>query len=1152
MAITTRQTSLLVQQDWKTVYQTFREADFQSYDFETLRKTMIDYIRTYYPEDFNDFIESSEYIALIDLLAFLGQSLAFRTDINARENFIDTAERRDSILKLARLISYNPKRNVPSSGLLKIESLTTTESILDSNGLNLANLIISWNDTANDMWLEQFTAILDAALVNNQIIGKPGASKTLNGILTDEYTIQLTDGLTGVFRFTSVVDGAVMNFEAVSATSQGQDFIYERAPSESDNFNILYRNDNLGNASNNTGYFVYFKQGTVNAQNFTITESLPNRVVNFNFDNINNSDLWLYQLDSEGNETKLWSAVPAVAGVNVIYNNTDERNLYQISTRANDQIDLIFGDGSFTNIPLGSFRLYFRQSNGLTYKITPDEMQSIVIPLTYQSRTGRAETLTVRATLNYTVANSTARETIEEIRAKAPQSYYVQNRMITGEDYNLFPYTKFSTILKVKSVNRSSSGVSRYLDVLDVTGKYSSTNVFSQDGIIYKQDFVNSFPFQWNSTSEILGFIYDQIIPILSTKELQHFYYSKYPRYTIADYRWVSSNQNSTGSIGFFTTESSYNDAVSARSLGSFAIEDIAKPVVVGNSAGVRTNLKYITVGSIVKFSPGTGRYFDSKNQIKLGAPSLEGDKQFIYAGVMDINGSFVTLSVQLPDGAIISEIIPEFKNSLQNISLEGTPIITVMSDYIRTYKSFGLRYDRTTQTWILVDQQDLDTSEDPYDFSFDNSGNTNGLGLDSSWLVKVSWNGLDYKVSYRGLNYVFESVLETRFYFDERVRVYDTKTGLTINDQIKILKINNKPDSVDPLLEDQTWFVYKNIVESDGYQSTRRIFVTFPDSNSDGVPDNPDLFENTVAPTVNANQKYVYFKSAADANRFIFLQSVDATTIISDFPDRSAILREVNAYENTQIFYATTERKFYQLTVDANTRFLTELTDYTSYIGRENLYFQYRHNSPNYRRIDPSPNNIIDLYILTKTYAQDYQAWITDSSGVVEEPLRPSTEELKTEYGELENFKAISDTLIYSSAIFKPLFGRRAIEPLRAKFKVVKNSNVVVSDNDIKSGLIAAVNNYFDIANWDFGETFYFSELSAYLHTVLSPQIASVVIVPNDSAQRFGTLYQINAEANEILISAATVDDVEIISAITAAQLNQQLSNTIPAALGS
>lgn len=47
MATTTRQTNLLVNQDWTKIYQSFREADFQSYDFQTLRKSMIDYLRLY-------------------------------------------------------------------------------------------------------------------------------------------------------------------------------------------------------------------------------------------------------------------------------------------------------------------------------------------------------------------------------------------------------------------------------------------------------------------------------------------------------------------------------------------------------------------------------------------------------------------------------------------------------------------------------------------------------------------------------------------------------------------------------------------------------------------------------------------------------------------------------------------------------------------------------------------------------------------------------------------------------------------------------------------------------------------------------------------------------------------------------------------------
>ena len=123
MATTDRQNSLLVSQDWQKIYRSFQQSDFLSYDFDTIRRSMIQYLQNNYPEDFNDYIESSEYIALIDLIAYLGQNLSFRTDLNARENFIDTAERRDSILRLARLLSYVPKRNISSSGLLKIKYL---------------------------------------------------------------------------------------------------------------------------------------------------------------------------------------------------------------------------------------------------------------------------------------------------------------------------------------------------------------------------------------------------------------------------------------------------------------------------------------------------------------------------------------------------------------------------------------------------------------------------------------------------------------------------------------------------------------------------------------------------------------------------------------------------------------------------------------------------------------------------------------------------------------------------------------------------------------------------------------------------------------------------------------------------------------------
>src|SRR6056297_2581420 len=187
MSITDRQNRLLVAEDWKRVYQTFRNAYFQSYDFDNLRRTMINYLRQNYPEDFNDYIESSEYLALIDLIAFLGQNLSFRIDLNARENFLETAERRESILRLARLISYNPKRNLAANGLLKIDTVKTTESVVDSSGLNLSGITVRWNDRGNNNYREQFTKILNAALPSSNTIGNPQKRDTIGGVVTEKY-----------------------------------------------------------------------------------------------------------------------------------------------------------------------------------------------------------------------------------------------------------------------------------------------------------------------------------------------------------------------------------------------------------------------------------------------------------------------------------------------------------------------------------------------------------------------------------------------------------------------------------------------------------------------------------------------------------------------------------------------------------------------------------------------------------------------------------------------------------------------------------------------------------------------------------------------------------------------------------------------------
>jgi hypothetical protein len=1124
MATTTRQTSLLVAEDWTKLYQTFRSADFQSYDFETLRKSMIDYLRLYYPEDFNDFIESSEFIALIDTIAFLGQSLAFRGDLNARENFMDTAQRRDSILKLAKLISYNPKRNSAAQGFLKFDAVSTTEAIYDSNGINLAGQVINWADAGNDNWQEQFNAILNAALESNTTIGKPSAEKTVNGIDTSEYHINLISSIIPSYAFNVNLEGSKTNFEMISPTFLGQSYVYEVAPKPNLPFNFLYKNDGLGNYSVNTGFFLYFKQGSLTSVDVNFLESLPNRVYSINVDNINNTDVWVYSLDKNGQPDKLWTQVPAVNATNIIYNQSTTKDIYQISTRAGDQIDLVFGDGAFANIPQGNFRIYYRVSNGKDYKITPAELQGIIVPINYTSRTGRIETVTIRASLRYTVANAVSRETTEDIRQKAPQQYYTQNRMVTGEDYNILPYTLFNDVLKVKAVNRTSSGVSRYLDVIDTTGKYSSTNIFAQDGLVYQDTFTKSFTFDYTTTNDIYKVINNQVKPIASEQETLQFFYANYPLIALSNIYWHFSTAISNGSTGYF-------------------YDSTGKILQVGSA--VASANRYIQQNAIIRFSAGAGNYFDARNTIKTGTPKNSGDKYYIYtaielligdgtnggAGNLANNSGPITLNQSVPEGAIADKVFAVFNVDFSSM------LISEMITYIQAFENFGIRYDVDTTTWKIIAPQDLDSVSD---FNLTYTGNTNSTGLDSSWLIRFETLGQNYTVFYRGLNYVFESVKETNFYFDQTVKVFDPKTGLTIHDHVKILKVNSQPDSSAALGLDYDWYIYKNIIEVDGYENPNKIYITFPDTNNDGVPDNPELFELIVAPNINTDSKYVYFQDTYGYDNFVIRSPIDNNLVVSTYTTLKSIESNKTKYQDGQLFYIPNDDLFYQLSISGAVYTVNLVTGYTAKIGRQDLYFQYRHNSPNYRRIDPSPNNIIDLYILTKQYAADYAAWIQDTSGIVEQPTAPTGESLGLKYNSLEKYKSISDTIIYNPAKFKPIFGAKAPINLQAQFKVVKNPSVVVSDNDVKTSVIAAINTYFDITNWDFGETFYFSELAAYLHNQLAPNISSILIVPSSESSAFGSLLQINAEFNEIIQSAATVDNVQIITAITAAQLNQ------------
>jgi len=1120
MATTERQNRLLVAEEWTKIYQAFQQADFKSYDFETLRRTMVAYLKENYPDDFNDFVESSEYIALIDLIAYIAQSLSFRVDLNARENFLETAERRDSVLRLARLINYNAKRNKPATGLLKISSISTTQDVLDSTGTNLANSTIIWNDSVNSNYREQIISILNAANQTGQLFGSPRESGTIGGIATEVYTISSNQTDLPIFKFNKSIGGVSRSFEITSATINDSESIYESSPIPGTGLTYTYRTDGSGDTSNNTGFFFLFKQGDLQQTNFTVNSATTNFIQSINTSNINDTDVWLYKLDQFGQLMEQWTKVSSLSGNNAIYNSLEksQRSIYNIVTKNNDAIDLVFGDGNFSDLPLGSFKTYYRTSDNAKFAIQPAEMQNIQIEIPYIDANGAQQTLTVTTSLKSSIYNSSTTESSASIREKAPQVYYSQNRMITAEDYQVVPLSASQEIIKVRSVNRTASGISRAKEILDPTGAYSNVSVFADDGMVYREESMNTFTFTFNNRNNIKSTIDNLIEKKLKEAYSRQFYYLKYGTKDLSSLSaiWNSTTTSTNTNTGYFNT-----GGTGALVIGEFAT----------------SNMKYAKPGALVKFVSPDTREFLNNTLVTAGTDNAE-DRTWVKIGAVVNDGANsgvgnlesglgpVTLNSIIPDGSITSLVIPNLTTTFAD------DLKTDIIDRTEAYEEFGLRYDVDTETWKVITATNLSASSV---FSLSNTGSTAGTNLDTSWWFKFTNDGNTYTVTYRSLDYVFESEGQNKFHYDTQEKIYDYKTGKSVKDTVKVLKTNSIVSTGNSIGYPINWQVVDTVTEADGYQDNRKVKIGFYDDDDDNVVDNPEIFDIIVEPDTSPTLKFVFFEKYISYNNIARYKPYAASNFVVSLNEADITLSSAT-YTDNQLFY------FYDLAEDvvkkysSTTNTLTTTTDYIARRGRSSLSFQYKHNAGQETRIDPAVSNIVDVYMLERTYDNLYRIWLQDEGT---KPIPSTADQMRISYaGTLNPLKSLSDQIIYHPVKYKILFGTNADEELQATFKVVKNLKTNITDAVIKTRVISAINQFFALDNWDFGDTFYFTELAAFVHNQLAPHLLTVVIVPNQSGQGFGSLFQIASAADEIFISGATVNDVSTITALGANQL--------------
>jgi len=82
--------------------------NYLSRDFTSIREDLINYLKTFFPEQWQDFNVASPGMALLELNAYVGDLLSYATDKKFNELFIDGVTERRSVYRLAKTFGYKP------------------------------------------------------------------------------------------------------------------------------------------------------------------------------------------------------------------------------------------------------------------------------------------------------------------------------------------------------------------------------------------------------------------------------------------------------------------------------------------------------------------------------------------------------------------------------------------------------------------------------------------------------------------------------------------------------------------------------------------------------------------------------------------------------------------------------------------------------------------------------------------------------------------------------------------------------------------------------------------------------------------------------------------------------------------------------------
>ena len=104
-----------------------KDVSYLGRDFSSIRQNLIEFAKTYFPGQYNDFNESSPGMMFVEMASYVGDVLNYYVDNQYRETLLNYAEEKKNVYNIAQSYGYKPKTAVPSTVEIEVSQVVPSK-----------------------------------------------------------------------------------------------------------------------------------------------------------------------------------------------------------------------------------------------------------------------------------------------------------------------------------------------------------------------------------------------------------------------------------------------------------------------------------------------------------------------------------------------------------------------------------------------------------------------------------------------------------------------------------------------------------------------------------------------------------------------------------------------------------------------------------------------------------------------------------------------------------------------------------------------------------------------------------------------------------------------------------------------------------------